>query len=113
VGAVQTKDREKKQKCKRLNRAVKSMVKFEKRTQEKFALDLQEDYKEHELLYALMRNKTKPKSELCSVQDRNGKLVWTQDPYLRTWMEDFMELLNVQSNNITSTLLRIVTHKTR
>jgi hypothetical protein len=46
-----------------------------------------------------MRNKTKPKTELCSTLDRNGKLVWTQDTYLRTWMKHFMELLNVQTDS--------------
>jgi hypothetical protein len=32
-------------------------------------LDLQEDYKGNKLLYAVMRNKTKPKTELSSILD--------------------------------------------
>jgi hypothetical protein len=36
-----------------------------------------------EKLYAVMRNKRKPRTELCSILDRNGKLVWMQDTYLR------------------------------
>jgi hypothetical protein len=90
----------KKEKWKRLATAVKCMIKFEKRTWEKFVLDKQEDCKGNKnLLYAGMRNKMKPKTELCSILDKDGKLVWTEDAYLRTWMEHFMELLSVQTDN--------------
>jgi hypothetical protein len=66
----------------------------------KSVLDLQEDHiGKKKLLYAVMRNKSKPKTELCSIIDRNGKLVWTQVAYLRTWVKHFMELLNVQADN--------------
>jgi hypothetical protein len=41
----------------------------------------------------------KPNTELCSILDRNGKLVWTQDAYLRRWMEHFMKLLTVQTDS--------------
>jgi hypothetical protein len=64
-----------------------------------------------------MRNKTKPKTELCSILDRNGKLVWTQDTYVRTWIEHFVELLNgeTDSKDITAniTALTVVTYRTR
>jgi hypothetical protein len=75
---VQRKDRGKK--LNRLNRAVKCMIKFGKRrTWEKFLLDLQEGYKGNKkLLYAVMRNKTKPKTELWRILDRNRKFVWTR-----------------------------------
>jgi hypothetical protein len=49
--------------------------------------------------YAVMRNKTKPKTELCSILNKSGKLVWTQDAYLRTCVEHFMELLNGQTDS--------------
>jgi hypothetical protein len=63
-------------------------------------LDLQGDYKGNKkLFYAEMSNKAKLKAELCSILDRNGKLVWTQDAYLSTWVEHFMELLNVQTDS--------------
>jgi ribosomal protein S17E len=43
------------------------MIQFEKRTWEKFVLDLQEDYKGNKkLLYAVMRSQTKPKTEICN-----------------------------------------------
>jgi hypothetical protein len=77
------------------------IIKFEKRrTREKFVLDLQEDYKgSKKLLYVVMRNKRKHKTELCNILDRNGKLVWVQDICLRTCVEHFMELLNVQTDS--------------
>jgi hypothetical protein len=53
-------------------------------------LVLQEDYKGNKkLLYAVMRNKTKPKTELHSILDRNGKLFWTQDDYFMTRMNAY------------------------
>jgi hypothetical protein len=68
---------------------------LKKKTWEKFVVDLLEDYKENnKLLYAVIRNKTKPKTELCSILDKNENLVWTKDAFLRTWMEHSMELLN-------------------
>jgi hypothetical protein len=51
-----------KKKYKRLNRAVKCMIKFEKRTWETFVLGLQEDNKGNKLFYSVMRNKMKPKT---------------------------------------------------
>jgi hypothetical protein len=71
VGGVVQRRTEKKEIWKRLNRAVICMIKFERRrTWEKFVLDLQEDYKGNKkLLYAVMRNKTKPKTELCSIPE--------------------------------------------
>jgi hypothetical protein len=69
------------------------MIKFEKRRAwEKFVVDLQEYYKGNKkLLYAVMRNKTKPKTELSSILDRDGKLIWTQYTDLSTWMEHFTQ----------------------
>jgi ferric iron reductase protein FhuF len=76
------------------------MITFVKRTWKKFVVDLKEDYRGNKkLLYAVMRNKMKPKTELCSVLDKNGKLVWTQEAYLRVWMVHFMELLNGQTDS--------------
>jgi hypothetical protein len=51
------------------------MIKSEKRrTWERFVVDLQEDYKGNEkLLYAIMMNKMKRKTELCSTLHKNGK----------------------------------------
>jgi hypothetical protein len=70
------------------------MTKSEKRTWEMYGLDLHEDYKGNaELSHAVMRNKSKPKTELCSILDTNGKLVWSQDTYLRTWTEQFVKLI--------------------
>jgi hypothetical protein len=40
-------------------------------------LDLEENYKENKkLLYAVMRNKTKPKSEIGKILDQNGNYAW-------------------------------------
>jgi hypothetical protein len=36
------------------------MIKFEKRTWEKFVFSLQEDYKGNKFLHAVMKNKMKP-----------------------------------------------------
>jgi hypothetical protein len=84
---------------KRFNTAVKCMIKFGRRC-EKFVLGLQEDYKGNKkLLHTVIRNKMKPKTELCSTLDRIRTLVWTQDAYLRTWMEHFMGLLNGQMDS--------------
>jgi hypothetical protein len=62
------------------------MIKFEqKKTWEKFMLDLEENYKENKkLLYAVMRNKTKPKSEISKILDQNGNYAWTREKYLQT-----------------------------
>jgi hypothetical protein len=46
-----------------------------------------------------MRYKTKLKTELRSKLDKNGKLVWTEDACLRTWMKHIMVLLNIQADN--------------
>jgi hypothetical protein len=50
-----------------------------------------------------MRNKVKPKTELCSILDKNGKLAWTEDAYLKTWMEYFKDLLNAENDCEDST----------
>jgi hypothetical protein len=76
------------------------MIKFETRkTWEKFVTDLQEDCKRNKLLCAVMRNKTKSKTEPSSIRDKNRKLVWIQAAYLRTWIEHFVELLNGQTDS--------------
>jgi hypothetical protein len=49
----------------------------ERRTWEEFVVDIQEGYKENKLLYAVMGNKMKPKTELCSMFNKSRKLVWT------------------------------------
>jgi hypothetical protein len=47
------------------------MIKSEKRIWEKFVMDLQEDYKGNKkLLYAVTRNKVKPKTELCHTRQK-------------------------------------------
>jgi hypothetical protein len=53
---------EKREKWKRLDKAAQFMIKCEqKKTCKKFVLDLEENYKDNKkLLYAVMRNKTKP-----------------------------------------------------
>jgi ribosomal protein S17E len=62
---------EKREKWKRLDKVAKSMIKFEqKKTWEKFVLDLEQNYKDNKkLLYAVMRNKRKPKSEISKILD--------------------------------------------
>jgi hypothetical protein len=59
-----------------------------------FALDLQEGYKRNKkLLYAVMRNKTKPKTELCS--KLGIQKVGLDTRCLSQDMDEhFMELLN-------------------
>jgi hypothetical protein len=71
------------------------MIKFEqKKPWEKFVLDLEENYKENtKLLYAVIRNKTKPKSEISKILDQNGNLVWTREKYLQTWKNHYERLL--------------------
>jgi hypothetical protein len=49
-GVIQRKNRKNKEKWKRLNRAVKCIILFEKRTWENFMVNLQEDYKLNKLL---------------------------------------------------------------
>jgi hypothetical protein len=44
-------------------------------------------------------SKTKPNTELCSILNKNQKLVSTQDAYLRTQIKNCTELLNGQTNN--------------
>jgi hypothetical protein len=46
-----------------------------------------------------MMNKAKPKTEMCSIIDKDRKLLWTQDAYLRILMEHFMALLNGQTDS--------------
>jgi hypothetical protein len=48
------------------------MIKFEKgRTWENLVVDLQDDYKGNKkLLYAMIRNKMKTKTELCSIIEK-------------------------------------------
>jgi hypothetical protein len=44
-----------------------------------------------------MRDKRKPGTVLCSTQGRKGKLVCKQRAYIKTWVEHFTDLLNVQT----------------
>jgi hypothetical protein len=96
---------------KRLDKAAKLMDKFEqKKTWEKFVLDREENYKDNkQLLYAVMRNKTKPKSEIKKILDQNGNLVWTRRKYLQTWKNYYERLLATEEkiedveNNLPTT----------
>lgn len=57
-------------------------------------MHLKGDYKENKnLLYAVMRNKIKPKSALCSILEKDGNLASTEDTYLNTQIEYFKDLL--------------------
>jgi hypothetical protein len=82
------------------------MIKFEqKKTWEKFVLDLEENYKDNKkLLYAVMRNKTKPKSEISKILDQNGNLVWTSGKYLQTWKNYYERLLATEEKDIETNL---------
>jgi hypothetical protein len=46
-----------------------------------------------------MKNEMKPETELCSTVDKKRKLVWTEDTYVRIWMEHFKKLLNGLTDN--------------
>jgi hypothetical protein len=62
-------------------------------------MDLKEDYKGNEMLYAVMRNKMKPKTELNSILNTVG----LNKRYIMTRREYLKDLLNVQNNGEGST----------
>ena len=87
---------EKKEKLKKLEKAAKQIIHFEKKQQwHTFVSVFEENHRDNKkMFYAILRNKRKPKVEISKILSQEGKLEWTRNEYLQLWRNHFEKLLN-------------------